>query len=225
MQRSIEISILEKMFDEDTPIDSREFGGFDQIRDYLLENGMFMPGVAPEHDAGTLTAYLIENKVFVYFDSPEVRFILPMRGLTEELDDRNADEQQSAQNFVEQPSTGSQSIIFAIIAAIFGFIWQLIKPALLPGSGNAGSVLGNYSQSGSNRKQIGNAVDRGGVVYVYDERGHQICGLPGGNGPDDGLKGYTSGTVSIRRGPVLYTYDAQGHQIFAGPASSPHFNR
>ncbi len=36
-----------------------------------------------------------------------------------------------------------------------------------------------------------------------------------GNDPDDGLKGYTSGTVNIRRGNFIYTYNEKGHQMNA----------
>ncbi len=34
---------------------------------------------------------------------------------------------------------------------------------------------------------IGNAVQRGGTVYVYDKKGRQITTLPAGTGPKDGL--------------------------------------
>ena len=40
-----------------------------------------------------------------------------------------------------------------------------------------------------------------------------------GTGPNDGLKGYTSSTVSVRRGSQIYVYDNKGRQIssvFAG---------
>jgi hypothetical protein len=35
-------------------------------------------------------------------------------------------------------------------------------------------------------------------VYVYDEKGYHLGTLFAGNGPDDGLKGYTSTTVNVR---------------------------
>lgn len=47
---------------------------------------------------------------------------------------------------------------------------------------------------------IGNAVQRGSWVYVYNEKNQQIFIQPAGNGPNDGLKGYTSSTVNIQRG-------------------------
>jgi hypothetical protein len=59
---------------------------------------------------------------------------------------------------------------------------------------------------------IGNAVQRGSVVYVYDEKGRQIASISAGSGPKDGLTGYTSSTVNVRRGSVIYTYDAHGRQ-------------
>lgn len=43
---------------------------------------------------------------------------------------------------------------------------------------------------------IGNAVQRGSFVYVYDEKNRQISTIPAGNGKDDGLKGYTGSTVT-----------------------------
>lgn len=65
---------------------------------------------------------------------------------------------------------------------------------------------------------IGNAVQRGSQVYVYDEKGHQLAMLQGGNGPQDGLKGYTGTTVSVRRGGNVFTYDEKGRQLSTTPA-------
>ena len=65
---------------------------------------------------------------------------------------------------------------------------------------------------------IGSAVQRNSFVYVYDEKGRQLTALPAGNGPNDGLKGYTGTTVSVRRGPFVYTYDERGRQTSAVPA-------
>lgn len=65
---------------------------------------------------------------------------------------------------------------------------------------------------------IGNAVQRGSVVYVYDEKGRQLATLSAGVGPQDGLKGYTGTTVSIRRGTTIYTYNARGQQVAASSA-------
>lgn len=60
---------------------------------------------------------------------------------------------------------------------------------------------------------IGNAIEKGPLVYVYDEKGHQIFTKAAGSGPNDGLKGYTSSTVNIRKGPLIYTYDEKGRQV------------
>jgi hypothetical protein len=60
---------------------------------------------------------------------------------------------------------------------------------------------------------IGSAVQRGRRVYVYDEDGRHLSLIGVGSaGLHDGLKGYTSSTISIRRGAYLYTYDERGRQ-------------
>ncbi len=67
--------------------------------------------------------------------------------------------------------------------------------------------------------EIVTAVQRGSQVYVYGAGQRQLCAVFAGNGPDDGLKGYTSSTVSVRRGGTIYVYNAKGQQIssvFAG---------
>lgn len=61
----------------------------------------------------------------------------------------------------------------------------------------------------------GVAVQRGSLVYVYDEKGRQLCALSGGTKPEEGLKGYTGKTVSIQRGGLVYTYDEKGRQLSA----------
>ena len=62
---------------------------------------------------------------------------------------------------------------------------------------------------------IGNAVQKGGFVYVYDEKGRQIAsiGVGGFGAKDDGLEGYTGSTVNIQRGGFIYTYNEKGRQI------------
>ena len=65
---------------------------------------------------------------------------------------------------------------------------------------------------------IGNAVQRGSIVHVYDEKGRQLTTLSAGNGAEDGLKGYTGATVNVRRGAFVYTYDEKGRQTSATPA-------
>ena len=63
---------------------------------------------------------------------------------------------------------------------------------------------------------IASAVQRGSYVYVYNERGGQLCALPCGN--DGSLQGYTASTVSIKRGNYIYIYDEKGSQKSAIPA-------
>ena len=60
---------------------------------------------------------------------------------------------------------------------------------------------------------IGNAVQRGGFVYVYDEQGLQLATISAGSGKEDGLTGYTSSTINIRRGGFIYTFDEKGRQL------------
>lgn len=59
---------------------------------------------------------------------------------------------------------------------------------------------------------IGNAVQKGSFVYIYDERGRQTAMVSSGTGKDDGLKGYTGSTVNIRKGSFIYSYNDKGHQ-------------
>ena len=47
---------------------------------------------------------------------------------------------------------------------------------------------------------IGTAVQRGGLVYIYDEKNRQTSTVPAGSGPNDGLQGYTGSRVNVRRG-------------------------
>ena len=65
---------------------------------------------------------------------------------------------------------------------------------------------------------IGNAVQRGSTVYIYDEKGHQTGTVSAGSGPHDGLHGYTGGSVSVRRGSTIYIYDGRGRQTGTTPA-------
>jgi hypothetical protein len=66
---------------------------------------------------------------------------------------------------------------------------------------------------------IGNAVERSGWVYIYDENGSQTGTVHAGDGPEDGLKGYTSSRVNVRRGDWIYSYDEGGSQVGVTQAS------
>ena len=61
---------------------------------------------------------------------------------------------------------------------------------------------------------IGNAIQKGSFVYVYDEKGRQLASIAAGNAAKgDGLTGYTSTTVNVKKGSFIYTYDEKGRQI------------
>jgi hypothetical protein len=66
---------------------------------------------------------------------------------------------------------------------------------------------------------IGNAVQRGGFVTIYNEKGIQIAtvGVPSSS-PDDGLKGYTSSRVNIKFGGFIHSYDERGINVGTTPA-------
>jgi hypothetical protein len=55
---------------------------------------------------------------------------------------------------------------------------------------------------------IASAVQKGSYVYLYDERGSQLCSIYCDN--DGSLQGYTASTVSIRKGSYVYVYDERG---------------
>lgn len=59
---------------------------------------------------------------------------------------------------------------------------------------------------------IGNAIQKGSFVYIYDERGRQLAMVSAGSGKTDGLAGYTSSTVNVRKGTFIYSYNEKGHQ-------------
>jgi hypothetical protein len=59
---------------------------------------------------------------------------------------------------------------------------------------------------------IGNAIQRGSYVHIYDETGRQLSVVGAGSGLNDGLVGYTSSTVSVRRGSYIYIYDEKGRR-------------
>jgi hypothetical protein len=60
---------------------------------------------------------------------------------------------------------------------------------------------------------IGNAIQKGAFVYIYDEKGRQLATVSSGAGANDGLKGYTGSTVNVRRGAYIYTHDEKGRQL------------
>jgi hypothetical protein len=62
---------------------------------------------------------------------------------------------------------------------------------------------------------ISNAVQRGTIVYIYDERGRQCAAVNAGSRIGDGLKGYTNTSVNVQRGSLIYTIDEKGRQLGA----------
>ena len=79
--------------------------------------------------------------------------------------------------------------------------------------------LREKKEKGEITMAIANAVQRGGTVYVYNEKNQQIFTQSAGNGSNDGLKGYTSGAVNIKRGNTIYSYNEKGQQIGTQSAS------
>lgn len=67
---------------------------------------------------------------------------------------------------------------------------------------------------------IGNVVEDGGYIYVFDQNGNRTAafGSPGHQYPDDGLKNFTSTTITIKSGSYLFLYDEQGNRTGSQPA-------
>ena len=65
---------------------------------------------------------------------------------------------------------------------------------------------------------IGNAVQRGTVVYIYNEDNKLNGSVPAGNGLNDGLKGYTPSRVNVQRGSLIYSYNENGQLEDSVPA-------
>jgi len=80
----------------------------------------------------------------------------------------------------------------------------------------AGFLAGDQTESQTtgqtrrdNSRKIGYAIQDGPFIYVYDENGYSLFSLRTRGGPNDGLKGYTSSTVTIQDGSFIYVYDAR----------------
>jgi hypothetical protein len=65
---------------------------------------------------------------------------------------------------------------------------------------------------------IGSAVERGSLIFVFDEDGRTLFSKAKGSGPDDGLLGFSSSSITVRFGPVIYTYDEDGYTLNAESA-------
>ena len=69
---------------------------------------------------------------------------------------------------------------------------------------------------------VGNAVQRGTLVYIYDENFRQTTSVSSaGRFPSDGLVGYTAAAVHVRRGSLIYAYDEQGRILSKVPVQQP----
>ncbi len=55
---------------------------------------------------------------------------------------------------------------------------------------------------------IGCVVQRGAMIYIYDEHGQQL-----GSQSGDALLGYTQSSVSIRQGSMIRIFNERGQQI------------
>lgn len=58
---------------------------------------------------------------------------------------------------------------------------------------------------------ISNAVERDGMIYIYDENGRRT----GVTSVDGTIVGVTSVAVSIKRNGMIYMYDENGRQTGA----------
>ena len=56
---------------------------------------------------------------------------------------------------------------------------------------------------------IGNVVQNGPMITIYDERGQQIGCIMAGSGQ---LVGYTGLSVSVKNGPIVTIYNERGQQ-------------
>ena len=65
---------------------------------------------------------------------------------------------------------------------------------------------------------IGSAIERGSQIDVFDERGRVLFSKARGSGPQDGLVGFTSATVTVRFGSSIFTFGEHGQTLFAKAA-------
>ena len=65
---------------------------------------------------------------------------------------------------------------------------------------------------------IGNVMEKGNLIYAYDEKNKQLFAKPFNSKNGAKLMGYTNSTVNIKKGNLVYTYDEKGKQISARPA-------
>jgi hypothetical protein len=67
---------------------------------------------------------------------------------------------------------------------------------------------------------ISNAVERHHIVFVYDHKGRNTAQIFAGHCPGDGLKSFTSSTVTVRKLGRIFVHDEQGVVQVAPQASA-----
>ncbi|MEO6269662.1 MAG: hypothetical protein ABIP08_05100 [Lautropia sp.] len=67
---------------------------------------------------------------------------------------------------------------------------------------------------------ISTAVERHHIVFVYDDQGRNTAQIFAGSCPGDGLKGFTSSTVTVRKlGRIFVHNERGGVQARVSPAA------
>ena len=66
---------------------------------------------------------------------------------------------------------------------------------------------------------ITSAVERHHIVFVYNDKGRNTAQIFAGHCPGDGLKGFTSSTVTVRKLGKIFVHDEQGVVQAPGQAS------
>jgi len=66
---------------------------------------------------------------------------------------------------------------------------------------------------------ISSAVERHHIVFVYDHKGRNTAQIFAGHCPGDGLKGFTSSTVTVRKLGRIFVHDELG--VVQAPAQTP----
>lgn len=57
---------------------------------------------------------------------------------------------------------------------------------------------------------IATAIEKGGMVYAYNEKGMQTLVIPTGSGR---MIGFTQSTISIQKGGQIYVFDNTGRIV------------
>jgi hypothetical protein len=65
---------------------------------------------------------------------------------------------------------------------------------------------------------IGCTLERGSLIYAFDENGRTPFSKAKGSGPNDGLLGFTGSTATVRFGSTVYVYGEDGMTVYAKAA-------